>query len=120
MPVFTLSSTSKRAPAGIGARSHRGFGPTGSAGAAAVLASANEYLRIAGPAFMFFGFGHGLYFASQGSGKILGPVLAGTRILARVSYAAMHELARFGSESSGNTSRRNAVMLAKLVFTLSV
>jgi Na+-driven multidrug efflux pump len=44
----------------------------------AVLAAANEYLRIAGPAFALFGFGHGLYFSSQGSGKILGPVLAGT------------------------------------------
>lgn len=45
---------------------------------AQVLASADLYLRIAGPAFLFFGLGHGLYFASQGSGKIWGPVLAGT------------------------------------------
>ena len=45
---------------------------------ASVLASADLYLRIAGPAFALFGLGHGLYFASQGSGKILGPVLAGT------------------------------------------
>ncbi len=44
----------------------------------AVLAAADLYLRIAGPAFVLFGLGHGLYFASQGSGKILGPVLAGT------------------------------------------
>ena len=43
-----------------------------------VLAAADEYLRIAGLAFVFFGLGHGLYFASQGSGKIWGPVLAGT------------------------------------------
>ena len=43
-----------------------------------VLAMADLYLRIAGPAFALFGLGHGLYFASQGSGKILGPVLAGT------------------------------------------
>jgi putative MATE family efflux protein len=43
-----------------------------------VRAAADLYLRIAGPAFAFFGLGHGLYFASQGSGKILGPVMAGT------------------------------------------
>jgi len=45
---------------------------------AAVLAHAGQYLRIAGPAFPLFGLGLTLYFASQGSGKVLGPVLAGT------------------------------------------
>jgi len=35
-------------------------------------------LRWAGPGFAFFGLGLALYFASQGSGKILGPVLAAT------------------------------------------
>ncbi|MEY4863371.1 MAG: Multidrug export protein MepA, partial [Pseudomonadota bacterium] len=43
---------------------------------AAVLDHARQYLRLAGPAFAFFGLGLTLYFASQGSGKILGPVLA--------------------------------------------
>lgn len=43
-----------------------------------VLTYARQYLRIVGPAFPFFGFGLTLYFASQGSGKVLGPVLAGT------------------------------------------
>ncbi len=41
-----------------------------------VLGPAREYLRLAGPAFPFFGLGLTLYFASQGSGKVLGPVLA--------------------------------------------
>jgi putative MATE family efflux protein len=44
----------------------------------AVLDAAHQYLRWAGPAFGFFGFGLTLYFASQGSGKVLGPVLAST------------------------------------------
>ena len=44
----------------------------------AVLDAANQYLRWAGPGFGFFGFGLTLYFAAQGSGKILGPVLAST------------------------------------------
>jgi putative MATE family efflux protein len=43
-----------------------------------VLQHARDYLQIAGAAFPFFGLGLTLYFASQGSGKMLGPVLAGT------------------------------------------
>jgi len=45
---------------------------------AEVLGHARDFLRIAGPAFAFFGLGITLYFASQGSGRMLGPVLAGT------------------------------------------
>lgn len=41
-----------------------------------VLAAARLYLRRAGPAYAFLGLALVLYFASQGSGKILGPVLA--------------------------------------------
>ena len=44
----------------------------------AVRAIANQYLRWAGPGFLFVGLGLSLYFASQGSGKMLAPVLAGT------------------------------------------
>ena len=43
-----------------------------------VRATANTYLRWAGPGFGFFGVGLALYFASQGSGRIVGPVLAAT------------------------------------------
>jgi putative MATE family efflux protein len=47
-----------------------------------VLAAAREYLRWAGPGFAFFGLGLCLYFASQGAGKVLGPVLtASVRLL---------------------------------------
>src|SRR5262249_9214248 len=42
-----------------------------------VRAAANLYLRWAGPGFAFVGLGLGLYFASQGSGKVLAPVIAG-------------------------------------------
>lgn len=44
----------------------------------AVIAAARQYLTAAGFGFPFFGFGLCLYFASQGSGKVLGPVLGGT------------------------------------------
>ena len=44
----------------------------------AVLSFARQYLVTAGPAFPFFGLGLTLYFASQGAGQVIGPVLAGT------------------------------------------
>ena len=43
-----------------------------------VRSTANSYLRWAGPGFAMFGAGLALYFAAQGSGRILGPVLAST------------------------------------------
>jgi MATE family, multidrug efflux pump len=43
----------------------------------AVLESARIYLVWSGLAFSFYGLGLSLYFASQGAGKVLGPVLAG-------------------------------------------
>lgn len=51
---------------------------------AQVLAHADLYLRMAGPGFAFFGMGLALYFAALGSGRIWGPVLAGTARLAVV------------------------------------
>jgi len=43
-----------------------------------VLESARIYLVWSGLAYFFYGMGLCLYFASQGAGKVLGPVLAGT------------------------------------------
>jgi putative MATE family efflux protein len=51
----------------------------------AVLGYARQYLRWAGPAFALFGFGLTLYFASQGSGRVLGTVLVATLRLALVA-----------------------------------
>ena len=51
----------------------------------AVIATARQYLIAAGAGFPFFGFGLCLYFASQGSGKVLGPVVAGTIRLVMVA-----------------------------------
>jgi Na+-driven multidrug efflux pump len=44
---------------------------------AEVLAAGTVYLRIAGPSYGFFGLGLALYFASQGAGRLLWPLLAG-------------------------------------------
>lgn len=52
---------------------------------AAVLAQARTALQIIGPAFPMFGLGITLYFAAQGAGRVLGPVLAGTLRLGLVA-----------------------------------
>src|SRR5437660_406438 len=51
-----------------------------------VLAAGAAYLRVVGPAYGFFGLGLALYFASQGAGRRLWPLLAGS--LRRLSAAA--------------------------------
>ena len=43
----------------------------------AVLAAGSTYLRIVGPCYGFFGLGLALYFASQGAGRLLWPLVAG-------------------------------------------
>ena len=43
----------------------------------AMHATGAQYLRIVGPAYGFFGMGLALYFASQGAGRLLWPLLAG-------------------------------------------
>lgn len=42
-----------------------------------VLQTGSSYLRIVGPAYGFFGLGLALYFASQGAGRLLWPLLSG-------------------------------------------
>jgi len=43
----------------------------------AMIATGSAYLRAVGPFYGCFGFGLALYFASQGAGKLLWPLLAG-------------------------------------------
>jgi len=42
-----------------------------------VLDAGRTYLRIVGPAYVFFGFGMALYFASQGAGRMRWPLIGG-------------------------------------------
>jgi Na+-driven multidrug efflux pump len=51
-----------------------------------VLAAGTCYLRIVGPCYGFFGAGLALYFASQGAGRLLWPLLSGA---ARLAIAAV-------------------------------
>ncbi len=50
-----------------------------------VRAAASLYLHFVGPVFAFFGLSLALYFASQGAGRILGPLLAGTARMAVIA-----------------------------------
>lgn len=81
----------------------------------AVLETARQYLRIAGPAFPFFGLGLTLYFASQGSGRILGPVLTSTLRLVLVAGVGLWLAA--GSPSA--TDYFALVAVAMVVYGLS-
>ena len=49
-----------------------------------MIATGSQYLRTVGPTYGFFGLGLSLYFASQGAGRLLWPLLAG---LARLIIA---------------------------------
>ena len=42
-----------------------------------MIETGSAYLRIVGPAYGFFGLGLSLYFASQGAGRLMWPILAG-------------------------------------------
>jgi putative MATE family efflux protein len=50
----------------------------------AMIAAGSTYLRVVGPFYGFFGLGMALYFASQGAGALIWPLLAG---LARLLIA---------------------------------
>ena len=60
-----------------------------------VLAAGTRYLTIVGPFYGFFGAGLALYFASQGAGRLLWPLLAGfTRLCRGGGRLARHAVAR--------------------------
>lgn len=60
---------------------------------AAVQAATATYLTRVGPTLGAFGFGICLYFATQGSGRVLGPVLAATGRLGLIGLGAWAVLA---------------------------
>jgi putative MATE family efflux protein len=63
----------------------------------AVLESGSLYLKIVGPFYAFFGAGMALYFASQGAGRMLLPMLAGTARLAVVAVGGLAVLKLAGT-----------------------
>ena len=66
-----------------------------------VLATGARYLQIAGPCYGFFGAGLALYFASQGAGQLLWPLLAGVTRLAVAAAGGWLVTAWLGAGLSG-------------------
>jgi Na+-driven multidrug efflux pump len=84
---------------------------------AAVLATGTAYLRIVGPTYGFFGLGLALYFASQGAGRLLWPLLAGVvRLVVAVggSWVGIHWFA------GGLPALFAAIALALGIFGITV
>jgi len=66
-----------------------------------VLAAGARYLQIVGPCYGFFGAGLALYFASQGAGRLLWPLLAGFTRLAVAAAGGWLVTAWLGAGLSG-------------------
>jgi putative MATE family efflux protein len=82
-----------------------------------VLAIGATYLRIVGPTYGFFGLGLALYFASQGAGRLLWPLLAGMMrliIAAGGGWMAMYWFA------GGLTALFIAIAVALALFGITV
>jgi len=82
-----------------------------------VLKAGATYLRIVGPVYGFFGLGLALYFASQGAGRLLWPVLAGFSRLVIASVGGWLAIYWFGG---GLTALFGVMALAFVVFGLTV
>ncbi|HEY0183209.1 MAG TPA: MATE family efflux transporter, partial [Rhodopila sp.] len=63
-----------------------------------MLASGSAYLRSVGPFYGFYGLGFALYFASQGAGRLLWPLLAGLLRLVVATAGGWAALRLTGSE----------------------
>jgi putative MATE family efflux protein len=77
-----------------------------------VLAAAYGYLRIAGWCYAFFGVGIALYFASQGAGRMLWPVLAGSARFVIAVAGGYLALRYFGDTPAGVFAAIGLAMIA--------
>jgi putative MATE family efflux protein len=75
-----------------------------------VLASASQYFLTVGPCYGFFALGLCLYFASQGAGKLWGPIMAGTFRLMTVSAGGV-----WLSQNNGTADQMFMVIAAGMV-----
>ena len=82
-----------------------------------VVAAGSQYLRVVGPSYGFFGLGLALYFASQGAGRLLWPLVAGfTRlsVAATAGWAVIHWL------GGGLTALSVVIALAFVLFGVTL
>ncbi len=82
-----------------------------------VLASGEAYLSIVGPCYGFLGAGVALYFAAQGTGRVLGPVLASA---ARLAIAALGGYVLVRTFGAGLEALYLLIALGMAVFGLGV
>ena len=82
-----------------------------------MLQTGATYLRIVGPTYGFFGLGLALYFASQGAGRLLWPVLAGFSRLVIASVGGWMVIRWIGG---GLPALFGVMALALVVFGITV
>jgi len=82
-----------------------------------ILAAGSAYLRVVGPSYGFFGLGLALYFASQGAGRLLWPLLAG---FARLMLAAVGGWVVVHWLGGGLTALSGIIALAFVLFGVTL
>ncbi len=85
-----------------------------------MLESGSAYLRAVGPFYGFYGFGLALYFASQGAGRLLWPLLAGLLRLIVAAGGGWLALRSTGSQTWLFTALAIGLMLYGIVIPLSI
>ena len=83
-----------------------------------MLEAGVQYLRVVGPFYGFFGVGLVLYFASQGAGRLLWPVLGNVARLAVASIGGWLAL-RWGGQLSGVFAVQGVALIVYGVFITS-
>ena len=82
-----------------------------------VVAAGSAYLHVVGPSYGFFGLGLALYFASQGAGRLLWPLIAG---FLRLTLAALGGWAAIHWLGGGLTALSVVVALAFVLFGVTL
>jgi len=85
-----------------------------------MLASGSAYLRSVGPFYGFYGLGFALYFASQGAGRLLWPLLAGLLRLLVATGGGWLALRFTGSEAWLFTALAAGLVLYGIMIPVSI
>jgi Na+-driven multidrug efflux pump len=84
-----------------------------------ILAAGTRYLRIVGPCYGFFGAGLALYFASQGAGRLLWPLLSAVVRLAIAAAGGWLATRWLGAGLSGLFAAMAAALVAMGVINVA-
>jgi putative MATE family efflux protein len=85
-----------------------------------MLASGSAYLRAVGPFYGFYGLGFALYFASQGAGRLLWPLLAGLLRLVVATGGGWLALRLTGSQDWLFTALAVGLLLYGILIPVSI